>query len=103
MGSYAKIESGIVTWVIVADADFISGQGGTWVETKRDGSIRNKFAANGDTYDSDNDVFYSPRPHASWTLDSDYIWQPPVAVPSDWNPGVKNYQWNEDTESWEES
>jgi hypothetical protein len=103
MGSYAKIESGIVTWVIVADADFISSQSGTWVETREDGSIRNKFAANGDTYDSGNDVFYRPQPYPSWSLDGNWKWQPPVAVPSDWEIGVKDYQWNESTRQWEES
>jgi len=102
MGYYAKIEDGRVAHVIVADASFISSQSGTWVETKMDGSIRNKYAGIGDVYDSGNDVFYRPQPYASWSLDSDYVWQPPTAIPSDHNPGTKDYQWNESTRQWEE-
>ena len=33
MSHYAKIESGIVTQVIVAEQDFIDTQEGTWVQT----------------------------------------------------------------------
>jgi hypothetical protein len=38
----------------------------------RDGgvaNIRGNYAGIGYTYDADNDVFYSPQPYASWTLD----------------------------------
>ena len=102
MGYYAKIESNVVTQVVVADSSSDCGSG-TWVETKMDGSIRKQYAGVGDTYDSSNDVFIRPKPFASWTLDGSYNWNPPTAIPSDWNPGTKDYQWNEETESWEES
>ena len=94
MSYYAKIESNIVTQAIVADADFIAAQSGTWVEYRSDGSIRANAAGIGYTYDSSNDVFYAPKPYASWSLDSDYEWQPPVAPPSDWS-NTKDYEWNE--------
>ena len=100
MGYYAKIVNNLVTEVIVADSNFISTQSGTWVETKKDRSIRANYAGIGYTYDSSNDVFYAPRPYASWSLDSNYEWQPPTAYPNDGN--TKNYEWNESNRQWEE-
>ena len=83
MAHFAKIESGIVTTVIVADQAFIDTQSGTWVQT---------------SYDSTADAFYAPRPFASWTLDTNtYLWNPPTAHPNDGN----RYTWNEDTRSWD--
>ena len=101
MGSYAKIESNVVTQVIVAASAESCGSG-TWIETREDGSIRNKHASRGDTYDSSNDVFIAPKLYDSWVLNSDYNWVAPTAIPGDWNPGTKDYQWNESTRQWEE-
>ena len=100
MGIYAKIVNNLVTEVIVADSNFISTQSGTWVETKKDRSIRANYAGIGYTYDSSNDVFYAPRPYASWSLDSGYEWQPPTAYPNDGN--TKSYSWNETNRQWVE-
>ena len=44
--------------------------------------FRKRAAMVGGTYDSVNDVFIAPKPYPSWTLNSDYIWQAPVAFPS---------------------
>ena len=101
MGYYAKIESGIVTQV-VASGTTEDCESGTWIETRKDGSIRNKYAGKGDTYDSDNDVFIRAKPFDSWTLDGSYNWNPPTAVPSDWELGVKDYIWSESTQAWVE-
>ena len=100
MGIYAKIVNNLVTEVIVADSNFISTQSGTWVETKKDERIRANYAGICYTYDSSNDVFYGPRPYASWSLDSGYEWQPPTAYPNDGN--TKSYSWNETNRQWEE-
>jgi hypothetical protein len=70
-----------------------------------DGSpFRGNFAGIGYTYDEVNDVFYEPQPYPSWTLDENWMWQPPVAYPSD-NAGQLTehfaaYSWDEDTLSW---
>ena len=85
MAYYAKIENNTVTRIVIRNEDPTPILGGTWVETRDDGSIRANFAGIGYTYDSSNDVFYEARPYASWSLDSNYRWLPPVAYPSDGN------------------
>ena len=70
-------------------------------------AFRGNFAGVGMIYDTDEDVFYLPKPFESWTLDkSKWNWQPPVAIPNDAVDSdgnvVKNYGWNEDKEEWEE-
>tara|TARA_R110001632_G_scaffold202901_1_gene326149 strand:- start:21 stop:389 length:369 start_codon:yes stop_codon:yes gene_type:complete len=109
MSHFAKIENNIVTTVIVAEQEFIDTQDGTWVQTsyntrgnvhygqdrQPDGGValRGNYAGIGYTYDADNDVFYAPKPHASWTIDTDtWLWIAPIAYPDD----NKLYIWNED-------
>ena len=92
MAHYAKIENGKVTSVIVAEEDVIVTFPGTWVQTsyntkgnqhygqdgKPDGGValRGNYAGIGYTYDSTNDVFYAPKPHASWTLgNNSWTWK----------------------------
>jgi len=109
MAHYAKIESNIVTQVIVAEQDFIDTQAGTWVQTSyntRRGQhsqggtpLRKNYAGIGYTYDSTRDAFYEPKPYLSWTLNETTCqWEPPVAYPDD----DKIYTWNENTTSWVE-
>lgn len=68
--------------------------------------FRGNYAGIGHIYDTENDVFYAPQPFDSWTLDSNWVWQPPVAYPSDANYEqdtslpIKHYVWNELTTSW---
>jgi hypothetical protein len=60
-------------------------------------AFRKNYAGIGYTYDSVNDAFYPPQPHASWTLnESIWTWEPPVPYPVD----GKLYRWNEATTSW---
>ncbi len=99
MAYYAKIENNTVTRIVIRNEDPTPILGGTWVETRDDGSIRANFAGIGYTYDSSNDVFYEARPYASWSLDSNYRWQPPVAYPSDGNTNF--YSWNETNREWD--
>ena len=72
MASYAIIENNLVTQVIVADSTFMEQNynGQTYIETRADGSIRNKYAGIGDYYDSTNDVFYYPQPFAMKLIDN---------------------------------
>lgn len=49
--------------------------------TSYNGNIRKQFASIGFTYDAIADVFISPQPYPSWTLDDNYDWQPPQPRP----------------------
>jgi hypothetical protein len=116
MGHFAKVENGIVTNVIVAEQDFINTLPNPelWIQTSyntRGGihyapnsntpdngiALRANYAGVGYTYDNVNDVFYAPKPFASWTISGpDWIWKAPVSYPAD----NKLYDWDESTLSW---
>tara|TARA_B100001093_G_scaffold352260_1_gene336710 strand:- start:1621 stop:1947 length:327 start_codon:yes stop_codon:yes gene_type:complete len=104
MAHFAKIDSNnIVTEVIVSEKDFInSGKVGDeflWIQTSYNGNFRKKFASVGDTYDKTKDKFISSKPFASWTLDSNDDWQPPVTRPT---PSDGTYHdWNEAGQTWD--
>ena len=85
------------------------GFGGTWKRTSYNTSIgvhrlgstpfRKNHAGKGYTFDEIRDAFIPPQPYPSWVLNEDTcIWDSPTAMPSD----GKEYNWNEDTKSWEE-
>jgi len=59
--------------------------------------FRGNYAGIGFTYDTVNDVFYPPQPYGSWTLNSNWVWEAPVAYPND----GEFYTWNENTQSWD--
>ena len=110
MSHFAKIESGVVTQVIVAEQDFVDTQVGTWVQTSYNTKggqhsqggtpLRKNYAGNGMVYDSNTDAFYAPQPYPSWVLNENTcLWDCPVALPTD---DSKRYAWNEDTTSWVE-
>jgi hypothetical protein len=101
MGYFAHInENSVVTTVIVATQEFIDtsaeGNPANWIETSIDGSFRKQYAGIGYTYDAQADVFITPQPYPSWTLDSNYDWVAPVPYPND----GKMYMWDETTLSW---
>jgi hypothetical protein len=124
MGHYAKVLDSQVTQVIVAQADFfttfVDSSPGAWIKTSyntRGGihyvpnsnppeasadqskALRANYAGVGYTYDQANDVFYAPRPYASWTISAPtWTWQAPVPYPTD----GKMYTWDEATTSWVE-
>ena len=103
MSHFAKLDSNnIVTEVIVAEQDFINsgavGDSFLWIQTSYNGNFRGKYASIGDTWDKVNEVFISPQPFPSWTLDADFTWNPPTAYPDE---GLR-YVWNEETLSWVE-
>ena len=104
MSHFAKIDTdNVVTEVLVAEQDFINsgkvGDSFLWIQTSYNSNFRNKYAGVGDTYDKANDIFIPSQPHVSWTLDASYNWQPPTAIPDD----DKEYNWNEDTQAWDET
>ena len=122
MGHFAKVSNGIVTRVIVAEADFfnnfVDDSPGKWIQTSyntRGGvhykpntnepsedqskALRKNYAGIGYTYDAAKDAFIPPQPFNSWTLNEDTcLWDSPVAYPKD----GKLYKWNEEILNWEE-
>jgi hypothetical protein len=70
--------------------------GGTWVQTSYNNNFRKRFASIGGKYDSTNNVFLFPQPYPSWTLDSNYEWQPPTPYPDDGGA----YLWSEEQGDW---
>lgn len=86
--NYAQIVNNIVVNVIVADADFVATQTDkTYVLCTRGGI--------GWTFDGTN--FIAPQPYPSWTLDSNYDWQPPTPKPV---VEGKQYVWLEPNKVW---
>lgn len=112
MSHYAKVLNGQVIEVIVAEAEFfdtfVDTSPGTWIQTSYNTHgnqhpngtpLRGNFAGVGFTYDAENDVFYSPKPYSSWTLDTGtWSWQAPTQAPND----GKAYNWDEATLTWKE-
>ena len=122
MGHFAKVSNGIVTRVIVAEADFfnnfVDDSPGQWIQTSyntRGGvhyqpnanepsedqskALRKNYAGIGYTYDTTKDAFIPPQPFNSWTLNEDTcFWDSPVPYPED----GKLYKWNEELVNWEE-
>jgi len=107
----------------------LSSEGVAWVQTSKDGSFRKKFAGIGDTFSEEGNVFYTAESFPSWTMDSNYDWNPPVARPTtdenpinsqpviyDWDEANQkwsgfsydndsyqaNFDWNPDTSAWEQ-
>jgi len=111
MAHYAKVESGVVTQVIVADSKewCEANLGGTWVQTSyntagnvnsREGGVALHKNYAGIGYSWDGTGFAAPEPYPSWNLNSDtYLWEAPVAMPTD----DKRYTWDEETTSWVEA
>lgn len=113
MAHFAKVESGIVKKVIVAEQDFvdtyIDNEAGEWVQTSYntyagqhkldDTPFRKNYAIVGGTYDATKDAFIPPKQYESWTLNEDSCqWEAPVAYPNDGN----DYSWNESDQQWDE-
>jgi hypothetical protein len=106
MSHFAKIDdNNVVVEVLVGDNSlpnegydwFVKTFGGTWIKTSYSGAIRNKYAAIGDTYNSELDIFISPKPFASWILNETTAnWEAPITYPTD----DKIYNWDEASLSW---
>ena len=70
--------------------------GGRWKQTSYNNNIRHNYAGVGYVYDLENDAFYTPRMYASWSLDENFRWQPPIPSPDD----NKVYNWDEANLKW---
>jgi hypothetical protein len=112
MAHYAFLdENNIVTEVITGrnENDLVDGvasweeyygniRGQKCVRTSYNGNIRKQFAGIGFTYNEEADVFVSQSPWESWTLDENFDWQPPIAMP-DIPPGGR-VLWDEVMQEW---
>ena len=110
MAHYAFLDSNnVVTEVITGrnEAEVINGisdwetyygniRGQVCKRTSYNGNIRKQFAGIGYTYNETADVFIAPKPFPSWSLDSNYDWQAPIAYPAD----GKIYSWDETKQVW---
>ena len=110
MAHYAFLnEDNIVTEVIVGrnETEIVDGvsdwetyygniRGQVCKRTSFNGNIRKQFAGVGFTFNETADVFITPKPFASWSLDANYDWQAPIAYPAD----GKQYLWDEDEQAW---
>ena len=95
MKYFAKIENNTVVNTAVSESveNFVEG---TWIEYSSLGEFRGNPAAVGSTYDSENDVFISPKPFSSWVLNEEnWKWEAPSAKPLD-----AYYGWDEESLSW---
>jgi|TARA_R110001592_G_scaffold358344_1_gene663031 hypothetical protein len=113
MAHFAKVNSGIVENVIVAEQDFvdtyIDNEPGEWIQTSYNTfggvhslggtPLRKNYAIVGGTYDAIKDAFIPIQPFASWTLnETTCLWECPVAYPDE----TKIYDWNETDQTWDE-
>ena len=108
MAHYAFLDdNNVVTEVItgIDETEFIEGldtetwysnfRGQTCKRTSYNNNIRKQFAGIGYTYDAINDVFISPKPYPSWSLDQNFDWQAPTQMPTE-----GRWYWDEDSLSW---
>ena len=126
MGHYAKVVSGKVTKVIVAEAsffdNFVDDSPGQWLQTSyntrlgvhyqpntnipsEDQSLayRGNYAGIGYEYNSTIDGFIPPKPYDSYILNtSSYVYEAPVAYPTGDATGsyTGSYVWDEDSTNW---
>ena len=112
MAHYAFLDdNNIVTEVIVGidETELIEGldpetwygnfRGQACKRTSYNNNTRKQYAGIGYSYNEEADVFISPKPFASWTLDSNFDWQAPTSMPVEEG---KFYIWSEDDLSWVE-
>ena len=109
MAHYAFLDdNNVVTEVITGkdETELIDGltpeewygnyRGQRCVRTSYNNNIRKQYAGIGFTYDDVADVFVSPQPFPSWTLDANHNWRPPTMPPE--NDG--DWVWSEETLEW---
>jgi len=103
---FAEIdENNIVLRVlVVSDDQETNGQtyladylnlGGTWIQTSYNNRIRKQYAGIGYVYNPDADVFVSPQPFPSWSLNQNFDWEAPIT-----KPFGTNVAWDEENHRW---
>lgn len=74
----------------------VLGLPGEYRQTSFNHRFRKQYAGIGYRYDPDADVFISPQPYPSWTLDAQHDWQPPTPRPSEGG----RWAWDEADLAW---
>ena len=110
MAHYAFLnEENIVTEVItgINETELIEGlspeiwygnfRGQVCKRTSYNSKIRGTYAGIGYSYNSEEDIFVTPKPYPSW-IRSGSFWNAPTPMPTD----DKIYSWNESKLKWEE-
>ena len=68
-------------------------------------ALRGNYAGIGYTYDEDNDIFWPPKPYASWVKNTTTaVWQSPIGDAPELTEEQINthyYMWNESGQSWD--
>jgi hypothetical protein len=115
MAHFARIENNTVMEVIVISNEIcnveypeseILGQSfiaevldksGTWLQTSYNNNFRKQYAGVSYSYHSVADVFITPQPYPSWSLDENFDWQAPIPMPADgfWRWDEKSLNWLE--------
>jgi hypothetical protein len=108
MAHFAEIDSNneVIRVLVVSNDDEHRGQellaedldlGGFWVQTSYNHNFRKQYAGIGYTYNEAADVFVTPSPFDSWTLDENHDWQPPTP-----RPDTGSWSWDENGQEWVE-
>ena len=58
------------------------GSNTTWKQTSYNNNFRKQYAGHGFTYDEAKNIFITPQPFESWSLDGNDVWQAPVTYPT---------------------
>ena len=72
------------------------GLGSRWIQCSYNNNIRKQYPGIDYYFDEANDVFISPKPYSSWTLNENFDWKAPIPCPTDNN----EYVWNEENQNW---
>lgn len=79
-----------------------SEDGTAWKQTSYNNNFRKQYAGIGYTYDASKNKFISPKPYASWSLDSNDDWEAPVTHPTitEIDSNIVYISWDEDNQKW---
>ena len=79
-----------------------SDNGVAWKQTSYNGNARKQYAGQGFTFDANKNIFITPQPYPSWSLDDNGDWQAPVAYPTVTTIGSDPISifWDEDNQRW---
>lgn len=76
------------------------GESTNWVQTSYNANFRHKYAGIDDVYLVDRDAFVTPHRFASWSLDENNEWQPPIPMPPKPENPLEYYEWDEQEGNW---
>ena len=85
-----EVVEGISDW----EEHYGNFRGQTCKRTSYNNNIRGIYAGIGCFYNEEEDIFVTPQPYPSWTLDVNHDWQPPTPKPEG------NYVWFEPNQVW---